>query len=148
MTEMTIVGNTTAPVELKFLPNGKAVANFTVAQTPRYLDKTTNEWKDGQALFLRCSLWGTPAENLAQSELARGTRVVVTGKLKQRNFETQQGEKRTVIELEVDDIGASMKSATVTVTKTSGSGGKSNTAASDEPWGAKQSAAYDDSVPF
>lgn len=123
---LTLIGNLTSDPELKFTPNGRAVANFTVAQTPRYLDKKTGEWKDGEALFMRCSLWADPAENLAQS-LSRGTRVIVTGKLKQRSYETKEGDKRTTVELEVDEVGPSLRYATASVTKAAkgrnGSGG-------------------------
>ena len=107
-TIITVVGNLTADPELRFTPNGSAVANFTVASTPRVLDKATNEWKDGDALFMRCSVWRQAAENVAES-LQRGQRVIVTGRLKQRSYETKEGEKRTVIELEVDEVGPSLK---------------------------------------
>ena len=113
---ITVVGNLTADPELRFTPSGAAVANFTVASTPRTLDKTTNEWKDGEALFLRCSVWRQAAENVAES-LHRGTRVIVQGRLKQRSYETKEGEKRTVYELEVDEIGPSLQYATAKVTK-------------------------------
>src|SRR5881409_4071447 len=105
-TIITVVGNLTADPELRFTPSGAAVANFTVASTPRTFDKNTNEWKDGEALFLRCSVWRQAAENVAES-LTRGARVIVTGRLKQRSYETREGEKRTVVELEVDEIGPS-----------------------------------------
>lgn len=124
-TVITVVGNLTNDPELRFTPSGAAVANFTVASTPRTLDKTTNEWKDGEALFLRCSLWRQAAENVAES-LQKGMRVVVTGRLRQRSYDTKEGEKRTVIELEVDEIGPSLKYATAKVNRTarqSGSGG-------------------------
>ena len=122
-TVITIVGNLTADPELRFTPNGSAVTNFTVASTPRILDKATNEWKDGDALFLRCAVWRQAAENVAES-LQRGMRVIVTGRLRQRSFETKEGEKRTVIELEVDEIGPSLRYATAKITKASrGSGG-------------------------
>ncbi len=126
-TIVTIVGNITADPELRFTPNGSAVANFTVASTPRILDKATNEWKDGEALFMRCSVWRQAAENVAES-LQRGTRVIVTGRLKQRSYETKEGEKRTVIELEVDEVGPSLKYATAKPNKTSrgGAGGGFN----------------------
>ncbi|WP_205916781.1 single-stranded DNA-binding protein, partial [Prescottella equi] len=103
-TLITIIGNLTADPELRFTPAGAAVANFTVASTPRTFDKQANEWKDGEALFMRCQVWREAAENVAES-LSRGSRVIVTGKLKSRTFETREGEKRTVIELEVDEIG-------------------------------------------
>jgi single-strand DNA-binding protein len=122
-TVITVVGNLTADPELRFTPSGAAVANFTVASTPRQFDRQTNEWKDGEALFLRCNIWRQAAENVAES-LTRGARVVVTGRLKQRSFETKEGEKRTVIELEVDEIGPSLRYATAKVNKSSrGSGG-------------------------
>lgn len=121
-TVITVVGNLTADPELRFTPSGAAVANFTVASTPRTFDRQTNEWKDGEALFLRCSVWRQAAENVAES-LTRGTRVVVSGRLKQRSFETKEGEKRTVVELDVDEIGPSLRYATAKVNKTSRGGG-------------------------
>jgi single-strand DNA-binding protein len=121
-TIITVVGNLTADPELRFTPSGAAVANFTVASTPRMFDRQTNEWKDGEALFLRCNVWRQAAENVAES-LTRGARVVVTGRLKQRSFETKEGEKRTVIELEVDEIGPSLRYATAKVQKMARSGG-------------------------
>ncbi|HZG94848.1 MAG TPA: single-stranded DNA-binding protein [Mycobacteriales bacterium] len=124
-TIITVVGNLTADPELRFTPNGSAVANFTVASTPRVLDKATNEWKDGDALFMRCSVWRQAAENVAES-LQRGQRVIVTGRLKQRSYETKEGEKRTVIELEVDEVGPSLKYATAKPNKTTRGGGGGN----------------------
>jgi single-strand DNA-binding protein len=121
-TVITVVGNLTDDPELRFTPSGAAVANFTVASTPRFLDKQTNEWRDGDALFLRCSVWRQAAENAAES-LQRGMRVIVQGRLKQRSYETKEGEKRTVIELEVDEVGPSMRYATAKVNKTSRGGG-------------------------
>jgi len=121
-TIITVIGNLTADPELRFTPSGAAVANFTVASTPRIFDRQTNEWKDGEALFLRCSIWREAAENVAES-LTRGSRVIVSGRLKQRSFETREGEKRTVVELEVDEIGPSLKYATAKVNKASRSGG-------------------------
>ena len=103
-TTITVVGNLTADPELRFTPSGAAVANFTVASTPRIFDRQSSEWKDGEALFLRCNIWREAAENVAES-LTRGSRVIVTGRLKQRSFETREGEKRTVFEVEVDEIG-------------------------------------------
>lgn len=141
-TVITVVGNLTSDPELRFTPSGAAVANFTVASTPRMLDKATNEWKDGEALFLRCSVWRQAAENVAES-LTRGARVVVQGRLKQRSFETKEGEKRTVFELDVDEVGPSLRYATAKVNKASrggggssfGSGGDSgSSASSDDPW--------------
>ena len=121
---VTVVGNLTDDPELRFTPSGAAVANFTVASTPRFLDKNTNEWKDGDALFLRCSIWRQAAEYVAES-LQRGTRVIVQGRLRQRSYETKEGEKRTVVELEVDEIGPSLRYATAKVTKAQRSGGPS-----------------------
>jgi single-strand DNA-binding protein len=122
-TVITVVGNLTDDPELRFTPSGAAVANFTVASTPRTFDRNSNEWKDGDALFLRCSIWRQAAENVAES-LQRGMRVIVQGRLRQRSYETREGEKRTVIECEVDEIGPALRYATAKVTKASrGSGG-------------------------
>jgi single-strand DNA-binding protein len=121
-TTITVIGNLTADPELRFTPSGAAVANFTVASTPRMFDRQTNEWKDGEALFLRCAIWREAAENVAES-LTRGSRVIVQGRLKQRSFETREGEKRTVVEVEVDEIGPSLRYATAKVNKASRSGG-------------------------
>ena len=121
-TVITVIGNLTADPELRFTPSGAAVANFTVASTPRTFDRQTNEWKDGEALFLRCNIWREAAENVAES-LTRGSRVIVSGRLKQRSFETREGEKRTVVELEVDEIGPSLRYATAKVNKASRGGG-------------------------
>lgn len=144
--EVTMIGGLTDSPELRFTPGGKAVANFTIASTPRYLDKTTNEWKDGEPLYLKCNLWGKAAENLAECGWGRGTQVIATGRLKSRSYETREGEKRTVIEFEVSDIGPSIKNAIVTVTKAGGSGGG---AQNDSGWGSTPAAGqYDDSVPF
>src|ERR671920_494802 len=121
-TVITVVGNLTNDPELRFTPSGAAVAIFTVASTPRTLDKNTNEWKDGDALFLRCSIWRQAAENVAES-LQRGARVIVQGRLQQRSYETKEGEKRTVVELQVDEIGPSLKYATAKVNKTTRQGG-------------------------
>ena len=147
-TVITVIGNLTSDPELRFTPSGAAVANFTVASTPRTLDKQSGEWKDGEALFLRCNIWRQAAENVAES-LTRGARVVVQGRLKQRSFETKEGEKRTVVELEVDEIGPSLRYATAKVNKVSragggdfggGGGGGGNRgggggAPADDPWG-------------
>ncbi|HEX5532920.1 MAG TPA: single-stranded DNA-binding protein [Actinomycetales bacterium] len=123
-TVITIIGNLTADPELRFTPSGAAVANFTVASTPRTFDRQSGEWKDGDALFMRCSVWRDAAENVAES-LVRGSRVIVSGRLRQRSYETKEGEKRTVVELDVDEIGPSLRYATAKVNKTSrtGSGG-------------------------
>lgn len=121
-TVITVVGNLTADPELRFTPSGAAVANFTVASTPRIMDKQTNEWKDGEALFLRCSIWRQAAENVAES-LQKGMRVVIQGRLKQRSYDTKEGEKRTVFELDVEEIGPSLKYATAKVNRTQRGGG-------------------------
>ncbi|HEY8620637.1 MAG TPA: single-stranded DNA-binding protein, partial [Dermatophilaceae bacterium] len=122
-TVITIIGNLTADPELRFTPSGAAVANFTVASTPRQFDRTSNEWKDGETLFMRCSVWRDAAENVAES-LQRGARVLVSGRLKSRSYETKEGEKRTVIEMDVDEVGPSLKYATAKVNKTQrGTGG-------------------------
>ena len=147
-TVITVIGNLTSDPELRWTPSGAAVANFTIASTPRTLDRQTQEWKDGEALFLRCNVWRQAAENVAES-LIRGSRVVAQGRLKQRSFETKEGEKRTVVELEVDEIGPSLRYATATVAKVArshdrpggasgaGDGGSgAGRAGSDDPWAA------------
>ncbi|MBO0840699.1 MAG: single-stranded DNA-binding protein, partial [Sciscionella sp.] len=121
-TVITVVGNLTADPELRFTQSGAAVASFTIASTPRTFDRQTNEWKDGEALFLRCSIWRQAAENVAES-LTRGARVVAQGRLKQRSFETRDGEKRTVVEMDVDEVGPSLRYATAKVNKVSRGGG-------------------------
>lgn len=121
-TVITVIGNLVADPELRFTPSGAAVANFRIASTPRTFDRQTNEWKDGEALFLTCSAWRDMAENVAES-LQRGARVIVSGRLKSRSYETKEGEKRTVMELDVDEIGPSLKYATAKVSKTSRGGG-------------------------
>ena len=163
-TIITVVGNLTADPELRFTPSGAAVASFTIASTPRSFDRNTNEWKDGEALFLRCSLWRQAAENAAES-LTRGMRVIAQGRLQQRSYETREGEKRTVIELQVDEIGPSLKYASAKVNRTqrgstsgggfgsSGSdgGGSGASAPADDPWGSAPAAgggALSDEPPF
>src|SRR5918996_3406503 len=121
-TSITVIGNLTDDPELRFTPSGAAVAKFRVASTPRYMDKQTGEWKDGEALFLTCTVWRQAAEHVAES-LQRGARVIVSGRLRQRSYETREGEKRTVIELEVDEIGPSLRYATAKVQKMSRSSG-------------------------
>ncbi|NED98666.1 single-stranded DNA-binding protein [Phytoactinopolyspora halotolerans] len=121
-TIITIVGNLTDDPELRFTPSGAAVANFTIASTPRTFNRQTNTWEDGEALFMRCSAWRQAAENIAES-LQRGMRVVAQGRLRQRSFETQDGQKRTVVEMEVDEIGPSLRFATAKVTRTQRQGG-------------------------
>ena len=120
-TRVTVVGNLTADPELRFTASGAPVADFTVAATPRTFDRAAGEWRDGDPLFLRCSLWRQPAENAATS-LAKGARVIVEGVLRQRSFETKDGEKRTVVELDVDEIGASLRYATVRINRTTADG--------------------------
>ena len=121
-TTITVIGNLTNDPELRFTPSGSAVANFTIASTPRTFDRQPNEWKDGETLFLRASVWREAAENVAES-LTKGMRVIVNGRLKSRSYETKEGEKRTVIELEVDEIGPSLRYANAKVNRTQRSGG-------------------------
>jgi single-strand DNA-binding protein len=121
-TVITIIGNLTSDPELRFTPSGAAVANFTVASTPRTFDRQSNEWKDGETLFMRCSVWRDAAENVAES-LHRGTRVLVSGRLRSRSYETKEGEKRTVVEMEVDEVGPSLRYASAKVSKTTRGGG-------------------------
>ena len=121
-TIVTLVGNLTGDPELRFTPSGSAVANFTIASTPRTFDRQSNEFKDGETLFMRCSIWREAAENVAES-LTKGTRVVVTGRMKSRSFQTKEGENRTVIELEADEIGPSLRYATAKVNRTQRGGG-------------------------
>jgi single-strand DNA-binding protein len=139
-TVITLVGNLVDDPELRFTPNGQAVAKFRIASTPRFMDKATNEWKDGESLFLTCNVWRQAAENCAES-LQRGMRVIVQGRLKQRSYETKEGEKRTVFEVEVDEVGPSLRSATAKVVKASrgpggggGFGGASGGSSADDPW--------------
>lgn len=115
-TIITVIGNLTADPELRFTPSGSAVANFTIASTPRTFDRQAGEWKDGDTLFLRASVWRESAENVAQT-LTKGTRVIAQGRLKSRSYETKEGEKRTVIELEVDEIGPSLRYAAATINR-------------------------------
>ena len=122
-TVITVIGNITGDPELRFTPSGAAVANFTVASTPRAFDRQSNEWKDGETLFMRCSVWRDAAENVAES-IQRGTRVIVSGRLKSRSYETKEGEKRTVVEMDVDEIGPSLRYASAKVTKTQRGGGQ------------------------
>ena len=143
-TIITVVGNLTADPELRYTQGGLPVANFTIASTPRNFDRQANEWKDGEALFLRASVWREFAEHVAGS-LTKGSRVIATGRLKQRSYETREGEKRTAIELEVDEIGPSLRYATAQVTRAAGGGGggggQSRPAqVADEPWSTPGSA--------
>jgi single-strand DNA-binding protein len=121
-TTITIVGNLVGDPELRYTPTGQAVANFRIASTPRFMDRTTNEWKDGDSLFLSCNVWRQAAENVAES-LQRGMRVIVQGRLRQRSYETKEGEKRTVYEIEVDEVGPSLRNASAKVTKSQRSSG-------------------------
>ena len=172
-TQITVVGNLVDDPELRFTPSGAAVANFRIASTPRTFDRQTNEWKDGEALFLSCSVWRQAAENVAES-LQKGMRVVVQGNLRSRQYETREGEKRTVYELEVDEIGPSLRYATAKVQKMSRSGGGGggfgasggggnrqqsgggNGSSFDDPWataapapsGGRSSSSFDDEPPF
>ena len=151
-TAITLVGNLTADPELRFTQSGVPVADFTVASTPRIFDRASGEWKDGDALFLRCTLWRQPAENVAET-LTKGSRVIVTGRLKQRSYETCEGEKRTVVEVDVEEIGPSLRYATARVTRA----GKTTTTTpaptsggehgGGDPWTAA-AAGGDDQTPF
>jgi len=132
-TPITVVGNLTADPELRFTPSGAAVAGFTVASTPRTFDRQSNEWKDGETLFLRCSVWRQAAENAAES-LVKGTRVIVSGRLKANTYETREGEKRTSYEIDVDEVGPSLKYASAKVTKTQRGGGSGGGFGGDDPW--------------
>jgi single-strand DNA-binding protein len=168
-TPITVVGNLVADPELRFTPAGQPVATFRIASTPRVMDRQTNEWKDGDSLFLTCNVWRQAAENVAES-LQRGMRVIVTGRLKQRNYETKEGEKRTVYEVEVDDVGPSLRNASAKVNRASRgsgeggfSGGNNNnrgggysggqgsssggSSRNEDPW-ASDSAGYSDEPPF
>jgi single-strand DNA-binding protein len=168
-TTITVIGNLTDDPELRFTPSGAAVAKFRVASTPRFMDKASGEWKDGEPLFLSCTVWRQAAENVAES-LQRGARVIVSGRLRQRSYETREGEKRTVIELEVDEIGPSLRYATAKVQKMSRSGGGGGFGSgggggqqqgggggyADDPWasaapaggGSGSSSSFDDEPPF
>jgi len=136
-TQITIAGNLVDDPELRFTPSGQPVAKFRVASTPRFRDNTTGEWKDGDSLFLTCNVWRQAAENVAES-LTRGTRVIVSGRLRQRSYETKEGEKRTVYEVEVDEVGPSLRNATAKVNRTTrqggGGGGGFGGSPADDPW--------------
>ncbi len=164
-TPITVVGNLVADPELRFTPAGQPVATFRIASTPRVMDRQTNEWRDGDSLFLTCNVWRQAAENVAES-LQRGMRVIVTGRLKQRNYETKEGEKRTVYEIEVDDVGPSLRNASAKVNRASRgtgeggfSGGSNRSAASqgapagggsrnEDPWASDSGGGYSDEPPF
>jgi single-strand DNA-binding protein len=143
-TPITLVGNLVDDPELRFTPSGSAVANFRIASTPRTFDRQTNEWKDGDSLYLTCNVWRQYAENVAES-LTKGMRVIVQGRLKQRSYETREGEKRTVFEVEVDEVGPALRSATAKVTKAArgggggyegGGSGSASTSSGNDPWAA------------
>ncbi len=167
-TPITVVGNLVADPELRFTPAGQPVATFRIASTPRIMDRQTNEWKDGDSLFLSCNVWRQAAENVAES-LQRGMRVIVTGRLKQRNYETKEGEKRTVYEVEVDDVGPSLRNASAKVNRASrgsgegGFGGGNNrgsgysggqgsssggSSRNEDPWASDSGGGYSDEPPF
>jgi len=165
-TQITIAGNLVDDPELRFTPAGQPVARFRVASTPRYLDKNTNEWKDGDSLFLTCNVWRQAAENVAES-LTRGMRVIVSGRLRQRSYETKEGEKRIVYEVEVDDVGPSLRNASAKVNKVARSGGnggaqggsgggraaggqgaQAGSGGNTDPWSADSGEGYSDEPPF
>jgi len=167
-TTITIIGNLVNDPELRYTPTGQAVATFRVASTPRFMDRQTNEWKDGDSLFLSCNVWRQAAENVAES-LQRGMRVIVSGRLRQRSYETKEGEKRTVYEVEVDEVGPSLRNASAKVNKSarsgsgsgfgagqSGSGGQggyggsaAGSRANDDPWAAEPGdSGFSDEPPF
>ncbi|MBN0040192.1 single-stranded DNA-binding protein [Cellulosimicrobium cellulans] len=148
-TVITVIGNLTADPELRFTPSGAAVANFTIASTPRTFDRQANEWKDGDTLFMRCSLWREAAENVAES-LTKGTRVIAQGRLVQRSYETREGEKRTVVELQVDEIGPSLAYASAKVTRSQrgGNGGGQRPGAGGDAWSSSGGSSFSDEPPF
>jgi single-strand DNA-binding protein len=166
-TNITIIGNLVDDPQLRYTPTGQAVANFRVASTPRFMDRTTNEWKDGESLFLSCNVWRQAAENVAES-LQRGMRVIVSGRLKQRSYETKEGEKRTVFEVEVDEVGPSLRNASAKVNRTSratggqggsggygsqggssGGGGGGGSRPADDPWSSEPAdSGFSDEPPF
>lgn len=165
-TQITLIGNLVDDPQLRYTPTGQAVANFRVASTPRFMDRQTNEWKDGDALFLTCNVWRQAAENVAES-LQRGMRVIVSGRLRQRSYETREGEKRTVYEIEVDEVGPSLRNASAKVNRSSrstggpgGSGGpggqggqggygSSGGRAADDPWASEPAdSGFTDEPPF
>lgn len=133
-TLITVVGNLTADPELRFTPSGAPVANFTVASTPRTFDRASGEWKDGDAMFLNCAVWRQPAEHVAES-LTKGMRVIVQGRLRSRSYETREGEKRTVFEVEVEEVGPSLRYATAKVTRTSSGNFGGGSAGGGSSWG-------------
>lgn len=151
-TLITIIGNLTADPELRFTPSGAAVANFTVASTPRTFDRQANEWKDGETLFMRCSIWREAAENVAET-LTKGTRVIAQGRLVQRSYDTREGEKRTVVELQVDEVGPSLTFATAKVERAQrgqSQGQKPAPQSGNDPWAPETPAqgGFNDEPPF
>jgi single-strand DNA-binding protein len=160
-TQITVIGNLVDDPQLRYTSTGLAVASFRVASTPRFLDKNTNEWKDGDSLFLSCNVWRQAAENVAES-LQRGMRVIVSGRLKQRSYETKEGEKRTVYEVEVDDVGPSLRNASAKVNRSTratggaggsggygSAGGRAGSAPADDPWASDPAdAGFTDEPPF
>jgi single-strand DNA-binding protein len=151
-TQITLVGNLVDDPELRFTPSGAAVAKFRVASTPRFRDNTTGEWKDGESLFLTCNVWRQAAENVAES-LQRGMRVIVQGRLRQRSYETKEGEKRTVFEVEVDEVGPSLRNASAKVNRAArgagaGGFGGGGGGAQEDPWATPAAAAMSDEPPF
>jgi single-strand DNA-binding protein len=163
-TQITIIGNLVDDPQLRYTPTGQAVASFRVASTPRFMDRQTNEWKDGDSLFLSCNIWRQAAENVAES-LQRGMRVIVSGRLRQRSYETKEGEKRTVYEIEVDEVGPSLRNASAKVVRSSratgqggsgggggygSGGGSSSSRGSDDPWASEpaDSSGFSDEPPF
>ncbi len=150
-TTLTITGNLVDDPELRFTPSGQPVAKFRVASTPRYFDKQANAWKDGESLFLTVNVWRQAAENVAES-MTRGTRAIVTGRLRQRSYETKEGDKRTVYELEADEVGVSLKNATAKVAKATRTGGESKPAQGNgkdaDPWASEGPGGYSDEPPF
>jgi single-strand DNA-binding protein len=166
-TQITIIGNLVDDPNLRYTPTGQAVASFRVASTPRFLDRNTNEWKDGESLFLTCNIWRQAAENVAES-LQRGMRVIVSGRLRQRSYETKEGEKRVVYEVEADEVGPSLRNASAKVTKSSrstggfgagpsgpsgggaqsGYGGGGGRPAADDPWASDAGDGFSDEPPF
>jgi len=149
-TTLTIIGNLVDDPELRFTPSGQPVAKFRIASTPRYFDKQANAWKDGESLFLTVNMWRQAAENVAES-MARGTRAIVTGRLRQRSYEAQDGTKRTVYELEADEVGVSLRNATAKVTKAtraSGDGKPAQGGGQADPWASEGTGGYSDEPPF
>lgn len=144
---VTLVGNLTADPEIKWTQSGACVVNFTVASTPRFFDKQAGEWRDGEALFMRCTAWRQLAEHVAES-LTKGARVITQGRLRQRSFETKEGEKRTVVEMEADEVGPALRYATAKVTKAQRSAGGAAASAQHDPWAAPAPAAGTDDPPF